>query len=53
MSLGVIVRRAERDENVVRKSFTPTEAVAIGRLVEERESHHTETEQITRGSVAC
>jgi ParB-like chromosome segregation protein Spo0J len=26
---------AERDENTVRKDFTPTEAVAIGRLIEE------------------
>lgn len=29
--------RAERDENAVRKDFTPSEAVAIGRLIEERE----------------
>lgn len=28
---------SERDENAVRKDFTPTEAVAIGRLIEE---HH-------------
>lgn len=28
---------AERDENEVRKDFTPTEAVAIGRLIEEQE----------------
>lgn len=28
---------AERDENEARKDFTPTEAVAIGRLIEERE----------------
>lgn len=28
---------AERDENTVRKDFTPTEAVAIGRLIEEQE----------------
>lgn len=28
---------AERDENAARKDFTPTEAVAIGRLIEERE----------------
>lgn len=28
---------AERDENQERKDFTPTEAVAIGRLIEERE----------------
>jgi ParB-like chromosome segregation protein Spo0J len=28
---------AERDENEVRKDFTPTEAVEIGRLIEERE----------------
>lgn len=27
---------AERDENEVRKDFTPTEAVAIGRLIEEQ-----------------
>lgn len=27
---------AERDENAVRKDFTPTEAVAIGRLIEEK-----------------
>lgn len=27
---------AERDENTERKDFTPTEAVAIGRLIEER-----------------
>lgn len=27
---------AERDENAQRKDFTPTEAVAIGRLIEER-----------------
>lgn len=27
---------AERDENEVRKDFTPSEAVAIGRLIEER-----------------
>lgn len=27
----------ERDENVVRKDFTPTEAVAIGRAIEDRE----------------
>lgn len=28
---------AERDENTERKDFTPTEAVAIGRLIEEQE----------------
>ena len=28
---------AERDENEVRKDFTPTEAIAIGRLIEEQE----------------
>ena len=28
--------RAERDENEVRKAFTPTEAVAIGRVIEEQ-----------------
>lgn len=28
---------AERDENTARKDFTPTEAVAIGRLIEEQE----------------
>jgi ParB family chromosome partitioning protein len=28
---------AERDENAERKDFTPTEAVAIGRLIEEQE----------------
>jgi len=28
---------AERDENEVRKNFTPTEAVAIGRMIEEKE----------------
>jgi ParB family transcriptional regulator, chromosome partitioning protein len=28
--------RAERDENEVRKSFTPSEAVAIGRVIEEK-----------------
>lgn len=28
--------QAERDENEARKSFTPTEAVAIGRLIEEK-----------------
>lgn len=27
---------AERDENAERKDFTPTEAVAIGRLIEEQ-----------------
>ncbi len=29
--------KAERDENVIRKDLTPTEKVAIGRLLEERE----------------
>jgi hypothetical protein len=28
---------AERDENEVRKDFTPSEAVAIGRLIEDQE----------------
>lgn len=33
---------AERDENAERKDFTPTEAVAIGALIEERERPHAE-----------
>lgn len=30
---------AERDENTERKDFTPTEAVAIGKLIEEQHLH--------------
>jgi hypothetical protein len=33
---------AERDENEERKDFTPTEAVAIGRVIEERERPRAE-----------
>jgi hypothetical protein len=34
--------KAQRDENEVRKSLTPSEAVALGRLIEERERPRAE-----------
>lgn len=40
---------AERDENEVRKDFTPTEAVAIGKLIEEQ---HREKVEVSRHQVA-
>lgn len=40
---------AERDENVARKDFTPTEAVAIGRLIEEE---HRAKIEATRSAMA-
>lgn len=38
---------AERDENAARKDFTPTEAVAIGRLIEEEHRKKIETRDST------
>jgi ParB family chromosome partitioning protein len=39
---------AERDENTVRKDFTPTEAVAIGRLIEEQERPKARIERVEK-----
>src|SRR5262249_18339912 len=40
--------RAECDENVVRKDFTPSEAVAVARALEASERERTEANQGTR-----
>jgi len=39
---------AERDENEVRKDFTPTEAVEIGRLIEEQHAKVIEAQETAR-----
>lgn len=39
---------AERDENTERKDFTPTEAVAIGRLIEQREAPKVHRDRIEK-----
>lgn len=39
---------AEQDENTVRKDWTPTEAVAIGRLIEEQERPKIQAERIEK-----
>lgn len=41
---------AERDENAERKDFTPTEAVAIGRLIEERHREKIAAQEFARKS---
>lgn len=40
---------AERDENMERKDFTPTEAVAIGRLIEEQHRAKIESQRSAMG----
>jgi ParB-like chromosome segregation protein Spo0J len=44
--------RAERDENTCRKEFTPTEAVAIGRALEELERPKAKARQKEHGGTA-
>lgn len=40
---------AERDENTERKDFTPSEAVAIGRLIEDRHKAKIATQRVDMG----
>ncbi|MEK6594692.1 MAG: hypothetical protein AABZ67_16605 [Pseudomonadota bacterium] len=42
---------AERDENAERKDFTPSEAVAIGRLIEERHREKIAAQENARKSM--
>lgn len=42
---------AERDENTERKDFTPTEAVAIGRLIENEHRAKIETQEKIRNAI--
>lgn len=44
--------RAERDENVCRKDFTPSEAVALGEALEELERRKAKERQKAHGGTA-
>ena len=45
--------KAERDENICRKDFTPSEAVAIGRTLEELERPNAKERQGRAGKPRC
>lgn len=49
LSEAAISLKAERDENICRKDFTPSEAVAIGRALEELEKPNAKERQSMAG----